>query len=602
MMIGFRIPLLFALLVAFLPLAALDGDDLSVGWISRLPKIEYVWESDDPAREGWPEEGQQITWVANVRNLTNRRLENIGYRWTEDGVVIEQGVSTLEPGVVTRFDLPWIWTFDRHQISFEIDTTDTLAEIEERNNRLLIFTDAISAGFWVEQSFWEGMRQTIVDAGIGGTTVEDWLQRRILQYNDMAALAAYDWPETPAGVLDRWRIDAIHIVPDGALPIVPPDLGGAVRDWGAGAGSYATLYPHSLDRTVDMQWGFPASNLSFYANYDAWTLTHNSLVHELGHARWLIDVYAWRLRSTDVVEIDSFPPPDANGRYYETPEFGMMNTQWGYIDRYSAVALNRIAGHRATSGHYNEPWNMGAFLNDLPEENRIRLGDREGNVFPGRTVKLYRPSSELDPDFMDHPYWLRFDGQADFTLQTDEEGVIVLPRNPFSDEDLTMWVDRNNALAVLELIDGDTRRWAFLEARHLNMAYWRGETETARVDLLIDPPICRSGLGSHIVGPGHEALVTTSVVTFSWPMTAGHDYELWWSVDNGPPRSAKIDALFRNRTASVTQLLNRGKRVAWWYVDLAPGRDPLCPPDRSSTYFFDLDVPDWKRSRAVRRR
>ena len=43
------------------------------------------------------------------------------------------------------------------------------------------------------------------------------------------------------------------------------------------------------------------------------------------------------------------------------------------LDRYSAVVLNRMKGMRAREGNFNEPWDMGRFLNDLPAANHVRF-------------------------------------------------------------------------------------------------------------------------------------------------------------------------------------------------------------------------------------
>lgn len=368
--------------------------DLSVGWISREPKIPYVWASTNPTREGWPEVGQQVTWVAHVRNLTGAPQTDIGYRWKLDGKTVAEGTVDLGAGGPHELELPWSWTFERHELVFEIDTTGRVQETEKRNNRLLVFTDALAVGIWVERGFWDGIRPKLSSLYFGAMNFDDWMQIRIRHYNAMAALARY--VETPNGVHDRWRIDEIHVVDDGALPIVP--AGEDVRDWGAGVESWSVLYPDSSDRTVDIQWGFPLTSLAGYMiTGTPWTLLYDSFLHELGHARYLIDVYGWRLDTThDRVE-PPVPPSDAHGNFFITDDYGLMNTQWGFIDRYSAVALNRIAGHRAIEGNFNEPWNMGRYLNDLPAQNRLTLKTRDGTTFPGRTVRVYSSSSALIP-------------------------------------------------------------------------------------------------------------------------------------------------------------------------------------------------------------
>ena len=596
-----RFPALFLFIALCIPAftARAAGDDLSVGWIARLPRVEYVWKSTNPAVEGWPAPGQTVTWVAHVRNLSGRALSNVGYRWSIDGAVVKEGTATIGGSeATTTFELPWTWTFTRHQIVFEIDPANSITENEERNNRLRIFSDAIGVGFWVERSFWQGVRTAIVNANFGGSTFDDWMQKRINQYNEMAPLAIY--PETPHGVLDRWRIDDIHLVEDGALPIVPP--GAEVRDWGAGEASWPVLYPNSADRTIDIQWGFPKSSVFAYSANTSWTLLYDSFIHELGHARYAIDVYGWNLDDThDLIEIEP-KPPTVEGVFFRSPDWGLMNTQWGFIDRYTAVALNRIRGFRATEGTYNEPRNMGVFLNDLPLQNRIRLVTPDGTTFPRRQVKLYKSSSRLDPDWRSHPYQIHIDGTPDLVVETDDEGAILVGRNPISDGDLTMWVDRCNVVSVIELVDGETRHYAYLESRILNYAYWRGETAFAEHTVTLDQPICWGpGIGANDVLPAHEALVKGREVTFSFPVQKDHRYDLVFSIDGKKAVSRELGVMRSNRPLSM-KLQLEGKRVAWWYVDHDPAAAITCLPKRSATYFFDLEVPERPRKRPVRPR
>jgi len=70
-------------------------------------------------------------------------------------------------------------------------------------------------------------------------------------------------------VLDRLRIDEIVLVPDGALPLTPlPNYGqmdGQPNEY---------THPNKSDRTVDLQWGFPAKETPFYT--DLYTIDNGS--------------------------------------------------------------------------------------------------------------------------------------------------------------------------------------------------------------------------------------------------------------------------------------------------------------------------------------
>jgi hypothetical protein len=189
------------LLLAFLAPAAF-AQDLTVTHISRLPEIDYVWGSTNPTRDGWPADGQPIVWRANVKNFSAVPATS-SYRWTLDGLTVARGTQAFAANATTSVDLPSTWRFERHRLAFEVDPIAN--EESTANNRLEVFTDALSVGFWVEQSLYDYFRAHQRDLGVGSTCWENWAQRLVGYYNDMAAMAVY--PETPNGVQDRLRID-----------------------------------------------------------------------------------------------------------------------------------------------------------------------------------------------------------------------------------------------------------------------------------------------------------------------------------------------------------------------------------------------------------
>lgn len=93
----------------------MNAADLSVAWIGRNPKIDYVWKSADPTVEGWPAVGSTVTWVANVRSLGTESLQGVAYRWLIDGVVVKSGTLDFPPQSLVQAELPWTWTFARHE-------------------------------------------------------------------------------------------------------------------------------------------------------------------------------------------------------------------------------------------------------------------------------------------------------------------------------------------------------------------------------------------------------------------------------------------------------------------------------------------------------
>jgi len=405
----------------------------------------------------------------------------------------------------------------------------------------------------------------------------------------MAANAFY--AETPHGVLDRWRIDDIHVVEDGALPLAPPLA--EARDWGANPTGYGTLYPNVLDHTVDMQWGFPATSINFWPEYTPWILMlGNSYVHEWSHARTMIDVYAWDLSpDRDFVNLAPAPPVESFAYHY-TPEQGMMNLNWDRIDRYSAVVMNLMAGRRAIRGNYNEPWDLGWFLNDFADQNRVRLLRGDFTPIRNAQVQLYRPTGEPVDWLNGKGYGMVFNNTPAQTLTTDNEGRILVGKNPFTDGRVFAYVEKANGVCILKIQDGATLRWAYLESLQLNLAYWRGQTQLADVDVVAGTTSCRDQLGPGTIKPDPEALITTPEVHLTFRNDIGMPYELWYTVNGGTPVKIDIPARGTKGTVDVPLVLPSG-RIVWWFNE---GRDnPPCPAMRSAVYAFDHDVPKpWK--------
>jgi len=335
-----------------------DEGDLTIRYIERLPHLEYVVNSSDPAHDGWPAPGETVTWRAHVKNWSEH-ARTVPYRWRLDGEPAGQGLVQIGPGEEGTADLAWEWTFDRHTVTFTVDPEDVIAEQEERNNTRSLFTDALAVGFWVEQSLADRFREVQSRLGLGSTGFEDWAHRHMDRYNEMAAAAIY--PETPNGVIDRWRLDRVVIVPDSTL---------------------GTVQRPDTDRTVDLMWGFPASAIPVYAQPGP-AMYNGTLIHELGHARYLVDVYRTRVfagTSSDSIGVTEngasivgtdylpihFTYQDGRSEVRGPIMDGLMVEDYTFIDRYSAGALNRIAHHRAVDGNANAPRNIGEFLTDLP--------------------------------------------------------------------------------------------------------------------------------------------------------------------------------------------------------------------------------------------
>ncbi|HSP35437.1 MAG TPA: CARDB domain-containing protein [Thermoanaerobaculia bacterium] len=542
------------------------ADDITVGWIRRLPELNYVRDSANARAEGWPKAGDVVTWRATVRNF-GAAHDNVSYHWAIDGRTVASGRVSLPADSTTAVDLPWSWTFDRHRIAFFVDDANGVAEESETNNSLTVFSDAIAVGFWVERSIYDYFRANQKNLGIGSTCWDNWAQRHIDWYNDIAALAV--GPDTPSGVLDRWRLQKIVVVPDGALPLTP--IEGVKNDSGEASGS---SHPDISDRTVDLMWGFRATTLPTYANTFRADPSNPFyvapvLVHELGHARYLTDVYAFNVKNSPPGYRIDITDLTRTGDVFFTPDHGLMNDDFTFIDDYSAAALNRRAGMRALEGNYNDPDDVGVFLNDLPAENRLTIRDGFDNLMTDADVWIYQSVGDQNVWYATH-----YDDTPDLMLRTDANGQVRVGRCPFgSDGKVVNYYAHSNAVAIVRVAKNGQVLYGFLEARLFNLAYWRGETQFADHELVVGTNRVCNSRSLVLRAPAWNA-TTNGTVTLDWDGTTGAtSYDVWASSDLAAPR------LIATTAGNEVAVRLNGSRIDWWVV--ANGNDP-CLPRRSS--------------------
>jgi hypothetical protein len=476
--------------VAVVTMTAQD-DDVSVGWIQRLPSLAYTWGSTNATRQGWPAAGAAVTWRAQVKNWFPFARTNVAYRWLVNGAVAASGTVDLAPRAWTSVDLARPWSFTRETLRFEVDPGNALPEFSETNNSVSTWTDAITVGFWVEQTVYDYFHQHQHELGDGANGWEDWAQRQVGRWNAMFA-AAVDPIDAPQGVLDRIRLDKITLVPDGALPL---------------AGGIAGNNPDNNDRTVDLVWGFQSAGLlsgDFYANHtnrEDWNAFYyeGSLIHELGHARYLIDGYGFNVGDTAANQrvfvqhngqrIGGTPWLPRSYPWWDhvhimqsgvgNPFDGLMGSYYTSVDRYSAVALNLIAGRRAVQGNFNAPYNVGAFMNDLPATNQIQFLDGHGQPLAGASVTVYRSAGTSEW------YGKQFDDTPDLTFTADALGRVNVGRNPFADGPLQHTYGISTMIALVKAEVGGRAGFAFLKAGLFNLEYWRGHTNQGRYLLML---------------------------------------------------------------------------------------------------------------------
>ncbi len=458
--------------------------DLDVAYIERTPRYDYDAAKNNPAP------GDLVTFRGHIRNTGDGTVASVGYEWRLDNAPVASGTLTNlavdEERVVTW---SWTWQVGDHWIKLVVDPNNLIAESSEVNNQVVDRTNGIIVGFWVEQSVYDYFHLYQKNLGVDSNSWDDWAQRQMGFWNQFSANAIY--PTTPNGVLDRVRIDKIVVVPDGALPL---------------AGGYPTNHPDLGDKTVDLMWGFPATLLdgSMYSNHTSDSMGNpfyyeGSLLHELGHARYLIDTYGFDVHNTahnggyDSVQIwegstyvggSSYMPYIAWGEVLYYNKHGKMMSG-GYDEgwsEYDAGALNRIAGQRACCGNYNAPGNIGVFLNDLPANNHLRVTDEVGQPRRGANVRIYRATS--GPGW----YGKTIDNTPDLEFTTDNAGYAHLPRNPFAAGSIQHTYGIANSIMVLRIAHLDQIWYRFQEVTDFNIEYWRGNTQDAYYSIAVPGP------------------------------------------------------------------------------------------------------------------
>nr|WP_319396272.1 CARDB domain-containing protein [uncultured Desulfobacter sp.] len=477
---GVSVALLCFLNLSLSPANA-DDTDLDVTYIQRLPQYDYDAEKNTPAP------GDTVTFHGHIRYWGDEDLTEVAYTWAMDNIVVGSGTLTdLQPGreyIVTR---QWDFEAGAHSIKLTVDPENRVSELSETNNAVEDRTDALIVGFWVEQTVYDYFHQYQQALGVGANSWEDWAQRQISRWNTMCAQAV--WPSSPDGVIDRFRLGKIVVVSDGSLPL---------------NGGIATNHPDMTDKTVDLMWGFPYTTgmIEFYSDHTTIDdgnpfYIEKSLLHELGHARYLIDNYGFDVHNTDshhavrIYEGDIYVAGSEYMPFVAYDEVLYYNTSGGVMtgpyefawSPYEAAALNRIAGLRATCGNYNAPCNIGAFLQDLPENNHILIVDKAGLPMPGADVLIYNATGN-GSDW----YGKTIDNTPDQSYTADDDGYIHLPRNPFNPGgQIIHTYGHANGTMVLRIAHSDHVWYRFQEVADYNMEYWKGNTQDAYYTIATD--------------------------------------------------------------------------------------------------------------------
>lgn len=445
--------------------------DLDVMFVERTPRYDY------DATKGWPDPGDSVTFHAHVRNSGGTTVPSVYYVWAIDGTPNVTGTLTsILPGEERVVDWRRVWQDGTHTVGFTIDPTDEIHEITEENNDAVDRTNGLAVGFWVEQTVYDYFHEYQLELGLGSNSWEDWAQRHIRHLNQMFEDAV--WPLTPDGVFDRVRLDKVVVVPDGALPL---------------AGGLPSNHPDRGDKTVDMMWGFAKTlvDSGFYPVNSGGPFNYEgSLIHELNHARYLIDTYGFDVHGSQVqIEEGGVPIPGTSYMPYIAGEVvhynnegGMMSGDYTWLSEYDAACWNRITGRRAKGGNYSTPSSSGEWLNtDLPASNKVTVVNRFGAPIAGANVEIYQATGGTGW------YAKTFDDIPDLYLTTDGDGAVVLPQNPFG-EPIRHTDGIANGVLIWRIDASGKIYYRFQEVTEYHKEFWAGRTNMGELTIQTDHP------------------------------------------------------------------------------------------------------------------
>ncbi len=473
-----------------------DLPDVDLRFIARLPRYDYDAEKNNPAP------GDEVTFVAHIRNAGTKSTGRFSYLWAIDGKPASKGtVKSLKPGRETTVEQKWTWQAGPHTVRCVLDADNAVEEISEKNNAREDKTNAFIAALWVEKTRYGIYNDEQFYLNIGSNSWDDWAQRQMEIWNfgfrrSVTLL-------TPEGVADRVRLDKVTVVEDGALPL---------------AGGLPTNHPDKGDRTADVIWGFPTTdnleNEAFYTtNYQQFAYKEGSLPHEMSHARYLVDLYGFGIRGEDIDVADSFGRRDYDrfsGTEHHARRGVMMSSGyfWGYSD-HSACALNRRLNVRARGGNYNASPEIGEYLSDLPARSTFTVVDVNGEPLPSAVVLVYRSVSDPRPwgertDFYDK----QIDDKPDLVFTTNSEGRFTIEGNPFGGKRISGYLGNSIVLFKVELAHDSFNH--IMDVSDFNLAYWNGGRREAHFTIPVNFSLANEFAPSNVrvekTASGHYAL------------------------------------------------------------------------------------------------
>ena len=438
---------------------ATDFTDLDVTYIERTPRyprdlrctagtprIDYPCPS--PQKQ-FPDPGEMVTFTAHISNKGNLPVSQFGFSWTVDGATVLQATHAWLPGSDQMESWQWAWQPGQHRIRLAVSSPgDAFVGNNERETR----TDAYALSVFVEEGQYQALNERL--NLIGSHSFEDWIQAQFDRFNQTFTTAKY--PVTPNGILGGVRVDKIVVAAemDGQTPNafrLDPDEFLNDGRWlfsdgdptnAVGYASQYGAYADAVANTID--WG---------------------LIHELAHQIGRFDMYNidFAPEHNLITGPDGAPLHIGHSVFYGQDI--MQSPGSGTWSEYSAASFNRDYGERAGM--------FGAYLQDLPADNWLRIINQSGQPAAGAALRIYHDQDEVLND-----------NSLVLSGNTDGSGFFHLGTNPYGQ----LSVAGTNATLFISMTVAGQSEYHWLEATAFNMAFWRGHQSTATFTLTLGLP------------------------------------------------------------------------------------------------------------------
>ncbi|MCG3125272.1 MAG: hypothetical protein CHACPFDD_00089 [Phycisphaerae bacterium] len=509
--------------------------DLGVTHVERLPRyrayqVEYTYEgcgANNPrVAKGydvkhWPDAGEQVTYVAHVRNHGGRASPAFVLRWSVDGVeTAREAVGGLAAGVEYMARWETAWSGRSHVIEVAAVPDEPADEIATFNNRYQFDPLAINL-VWATTPT-ARTRLSSVRNHLGNFSYEDWIN----YYLDFMNLqwATNRYPIAPNGTRARIRIDRWIELPDQAAYDALVAADGPPQAWGLD-GAWQQMW------TLEEFEGPRRDELMGYVTRWDW-----GLPHELGHQCGLIDEYQLDYEAVHNLVSGAGGLPlkiGHNCRVLNSMMHGHADVPFGDV---AIAALEAQVGRRR--GFY------GDYLFALPEHVSIRLLDNRGAPAACANLTFYQPDEQRR---------LREVFRAG---SSDGAGRVELPNRPIDIPPYTTdagFAYHDNPFGRIDIVGGSAVLFVEIESRGHREYRWLELLELNRLYFLGQRAHGELVWRTHIP---HAALPAAPEQLRARRAREGEGLELSWSprgdtstvayqVYRGEPATAELHALAR---------------------------------------------------------